>query len=237
MSGAGKQGGPVQASAPEGTPAIGRLAQGWDRQQMADRLAREFQDGWIVNLGVGIPTLCSNTDIGDRAVIYHAENGVIGYGPVLPPGEEDLHLVNAGGQNVSLKPGAAIVQHADSFGIIRSGRIDVTVMGAYEVSAGGDFANWKVGGAKGGGIGGAMDLAACAKRVFIILEHTTRKGEPRLVRQCSLPVTARGVVTLVATNNYGLFAPAGEGFAVRELAPGISLDAVRAATGAPLFAG
>ncbi|MCB4823024.1 3-oxoacid CoA-transferase subunit B [Roseicella aerolata] len=217
----------------EGTGQPGQAA-GWDRQQMADRLAREFQDGWIVNLGVGIPTLCSNTDLGDRAVIYHAENGVIGYGPVLPPGQEDLHLVNAGGQNVSLKPGAAIVHHADSFGIIRSGRIDVTVMGAYEVSADGDFANWKVGGAKGGGIGGAMDLAACAQRVFIILEHVTRKGEPRLVRQCSLPVTARGVVTLVATN-YGLFAPSGEGFAVRELAPGISLEAARAATGAPLF--
>jgi 3-oxoacid CoA-transferase B subunit len=209
---------------------------GWDRQQMADRLAHEFQEGWIVNLGVGIPTLCSNTDIGDRDILYHAENGVIGYGPVLPPGEEDLHLVNAGGQNVSLKPGAAIVHHADSFAIIRSGRIDVTVMGAYEVAANGDFANWKVGGAKGGGIGGAMDLAACAKRVFIILEHTTRKGEPRLLRACTLPVTARGVVTLVATN-LGLFAPAGDGFVVRELAPGVSFEAAQQATGAPLLPG
>lgn len=207
---------------------------GWNRQQMADRLAREFQDGWIVNLGVGIPTLCSNTDIGDRRVIYHAENGVIGYGPVLPEGQEDLHLVNAGGQNVSLNPGAAIVHHADSFAIIRSGRIDVTVMGAYEVSCTGDFANWKVAGAKGGGIGGAMDLAAGAKRVFIILEHTTRKGEPRLVRRCALPVTARGVVTLVATN-YGLFEPAGEGFRLRELAPGITREMAQAATGAPLI--
>jgi 3-oxoacid CoA-transferase B subunit len=106
-------------------------------------------------------------------------------------------------------------------------------MGAYEVSANGDFANWKVGGAKGGGIGGAMDLAACAKRVYIILEHTTRKGEPRLVRNCALPVTARGVVTLVATN-LGLFAPSGDGFEVRELAPGVSFAAVEAATGAPL---
>ncbi len=209
-------------------------SRGWDRQQMADRLAREFQDGWIVNLGVGIPTLCSNTDIGDRDITYHAENGVIGYGPVLPPGQEDLHLVNAGGQNVSLKPGAAIIHHADSFAVIRSGRIDVTVMGAYEVAANGDFANWKVGGAKGGGIGGAMDLAACAKRVFIILEHTTRKGEPRLLRACALPVTARGVVTLVATN-LGLFAPSGEGFAVRELAPGVSFEVAQQATGAPLL--
>ncbi|MCO6419155.1 3-oxoacid CoA-transferase subunit B [Siccirubricoccus sp. KC 17139] len=209
---------------------------GWDRQQMADRLANEFQDGWIVNLGVGIPTLCSNTDIGDRDIIYHAENGVIGYGPVLPAGQEDLHLVNAGGQNVSLKPGAAIVHHADSFGIIRGGRIDVTVMGAYEVSAGGDFANWKLAGQLGGGIGGAMDLAACAQRVFIILEHTTRKGESRLLPRCTLPVTARGVVTLVATN-LGLFAPNGGGFTVKELAPGVSFEEAQAKTAAPLTAG
>ena len=207
---------------------------GWDRQGMADRIAREFQDGWIVNLGVGIPTLCSNTDIGDREVTYHAENGVIGYGPVLPVGEEDLHLVNAGGQNVSLNPGASIVHHADSFGIIRSGRIDATVMGAYEVSSTGDFANWKLAGAKGGTIGGAMDLAVGAKRVFIILEHTQRGGAPRLVRECSLPVTARGVVTLACTN-YGLFEPAGEGFRVRELAPGVGFEAAQAATGCPLY--
>jgi 3-oxoacid CoA-transferase B subunit len=208
---------------------------GWNRQQMADRIAREFQDGWLVNLGVGIPTLCSNTDLGGRQIIYHAENGVIGYGPVLPAGEEDLHLVNAGGQNVSLNPGAAIIHHADSFAIIRSGRIDATVMGAYEVSCRGDFANWKVAGAKGGGIGGAMDLAASAKRVFIILEHRTRDGKPRLVEECGLPVTARGVVTLVATD-LGVFAPRGGGFAVMELAPGVSLEEAQAATGTPLFA-
>ena len=207
---------------------------GWNRQQIADRLAREFQDGWIVNLGVGMPTLCSNTDIGDREVIYHSENGVIGYGPIAPAGEEDLHLVNAGGQNVTLRPGAAVVHHADSFSIIRSGRIDVTVMGAYEVARNGDFANWKMAGQKGGGIGGAMDLAACAKRVFIILEHSTRDGRPRLVDACALPVTARGVVTLLATN-LGLFAPNGDGFVVRELAPGVSVDELRAVTGSKVI--
>jgi 3-oxoacid CoA-transferase B subunit len=203
---------------------------GWARQQIADRLAREFQDGWIVNLGVGMPTLCSNTDLGGRQIIYHSENGVIGYGPIAPEGEEDLHLVNAGGQNVTLRPGAAIVHHADSFSIIRSGRIDCTVMGAYEAACNGDFANWKMAGAKGGGIGGAMDLAACAKRVFVILEHTTRDGKPRLLRRCALPVTARGVVKLVATN-LGLFEPTGEGFIARELATGVTLDEVRAVTG------
>jgi len=211
-------------------------AKGFTRQQMADRIAAEFQDGWIVNLGVGMPTLCSNTDIGDRRIVYHSENGVIGYGPIAAPGQEDLNLVNAGGQNVTLLPGAAVVHHADSFAIIRGGRIDVTVMGAYEVAANGDFANWKLAGAKGGGIGGAMDLAACARRVFIIMEHTTRDGGARLVRACSLPVTARGVVKLVATN-LGLFEPAGTGFRVRELAPGIDLAAARAATGAALIDG
>jgi 3-oxoadipate CoA-transferase, beta subunit len=206
---------------------------GLTRQQMADRIASEFQDGWIVNLGVGIPTMCSNTDIGDRDITYHSENGVIGYGPIAPAGQEDLNLVNAGGQNVTLNPGAAVVHHADSFAIIRSGRIDVTVMGAYEVASNGDFANWKITGQKGGGIGGAMDLAACARRVFIIMEQVTRSGAPRLVAQCSLPVTARAVVKLVATN-YGLFEPTGDGFRIREIAPGITLDEVRATVGGKL---
>jgi len=207
---------------------------GWTRQQMADRIAREFRDGWIVNLGVGMPTLCSNTDIGDRHIIYHSENGLIGYGPIALAGQEDLNLVNAGGQNVTLHPGAAVVHHADAFAIIRSGRIDVTVLGAYEVAENGDFANWKLAGARGGGIGGAMDLAACAKRVFVIMEHLTRDGRPRLVRRCELPVTARGVVTLIATN-YGLFEPGGKGFRLRELAPGIDLDELRSGTDATLM--
>ena len=205
---------------------------GLTRQQMADAIARRFQDDWIVNLGVGIPTMCSNTPI-TADIIYHSENGVIGYGPLAAPGEEDMHLVNAGGQHVTLKPEAAVVHHADSFAIIRAGRIDVTVMGAYEVAATGDFANWKVAGAKGGGIGGAMDLAACAKRVFIILEHTQRNGAPRLLAHCALPITARGVVKLVATN-YGLFEPAGTGFDLIEIAPGITVEQIRAATGAPV---
>src|SRR5271163_2336614 len=205
-------------------------SKGINRQQMADLIARQFQDGWIVNLGVGIPTQCSNTDIGDTDIVYHSENGVIGYGPVAAEGNEDLNLVNAGGQNVTLKPGAAVVHHADSFGVIRGGHIDATVMGAYQVAMTGDFANWKLKGQKGGGIGGAMDLAACAKRVFIILEHVTRDGSHRLVTACDLPVTARGVVTLVATN-YGLFEPSGSGFLLREIAPGMTVDEIRSATG------
>ena len=149
------------------------------------------------------------------------------------PGKEDLHLVNAGGQHVTLQPGAAIVHHADSFGIIRSGRIDVTVLGAYEVAENGDFANWKMAGQKGGGIGGAMDLAACAKHVFVAMEQTTRSGAPRLVERCAIPVTARGVVNLVVTN-YGLFEPTAMGSALREIAPGITLDEVHATVGCRL---
>jgi 3-oxoacid CoA-transferase B subunit len=201
---------------------------------MADRLARAFEDGWIVNLGVGMPTLIADVPFGERDITFHSENGVIGYGPVAAPGAEDLNLVNASGQNVTLLPGAAIVHHADSFALIRGGRIDVTVMGAYEAAANGDFANWKVKGAKGGGIGGAMDLAASAKRVFLMLEHRTRDGSPRLLARCTLPITACGVVTLVATD-LGLFAPTGEGFAVRDLAPGVTLDEVRAATACPVM--
>jgi 3-oxoacid CoA-transferase B subunit len=209
---------------------------GLSRQQMADRIARLFEDGWIVNLGVGMPTLCSNTDIGETDIIYHSENGVIGYGPIAPAGEEDLHLVNAGGQYVTLRPGAAVVHHADSFAMIRAGRIDVTVLGAYEVACNGDFANWKVAGAKGGGIGGAMDLAVGAKNVFLILEHITRNGAPRLVRECAIPATARGVVKKVMTN-YGLFEPTGTAFRLLEIAPGIEVEQVRAATGAELLVG
>jgi len=205
----------------------------WTRQQMAERLGREFQDGWIVNLGVGMPTLIADIPFGEREITYHSENGVIGYGPVAAPGEEDLQLVNASGQNVTLLPGAAMVHHADSFALIRGGRMDVTVMGAYEAAANGDFANWKVKGAKGGGIGGAMDLAASAKRVFLMMEHRTRDGTPRLLARCTLPITARGVVTLVCTD-LGLFAPTGAAFAVRDLAPGVSLEDARTATACPL---
>ena len=203
------------------------------RQAMANRLAMEFQDGWVVNLGVGIPTLCSNFDFSDKPVIFHSENGVIGYGPIVPEGQEDLHLVNAGRQYISLVPGAAIVHHADSFSIIRGGYVDATVLGAYEVAENGEFANWKRKGRKGGGIGGAMDLAVGAKRVFIVMEHTTRDGEPRLLKRCTLPVTAVGVVELVVTS-LGLFEVTNDGFLLKEIAPGYTPQEVQSVTGARL---
>ena len=205
-----------------------------DRQTMCNRLAMEFGDGWIVNLGVGMPTLCSNYDFGDKTIIFHSENGVIGYGPLKPEGEEDLHLVNAGGQHITLHEWGAIVHHADSFAMIRGGYIDVTVMGSYEVAENGDFANWKTAGRKGGGIGGAMDLAVGAKRVFVAMEHTTREGQPRLLKRCNLPVTAVGVVTKVVTN-LGLFEVTPEGFVLREMAPGYSPEEVQEVTEARLI--
>ena len=160
-----------------------------DRQTMANRLAMEFQDGWVVNLGIGIPTLCSNFVHPDRHVVFQSENGLVNYGPLAERGEEDPNLVNAGGQYVVEMAGMAILDHADSFALIRAGYVDVTVLGAYEVAANGDFANWKVAGAKGGGIGGAMDLAVGAKQVFLALEHTTREGKRR---GCSKRVLAAG---------------------------------------------
>ena len=204
------------------------------RQQIANRLAQEFQDGWLVNLGIGIPTLCSNYDQGDKEIIYHSENGVIGYGSIYPRGEEDLQLVNAGGQYVSLVPGASIVHHADSFAIIRGGMLDLTVMGAYEVAENGDFANWKTEGRKGGGIGGAMDLAVGAKRVYIAMQHTTREGKPRLLKRCTLPITAKGVVKLIATD-LGLFEVTERGLLMREIAPGYRPEEVQFLTEANLI--
>ena len=204
------------------------------RQAMADRIAMEFEDGWVVNLGVGMPTLCSNFVHPERQITYQSENGLVNYGPLAVEGEQDLNLVNAGGQYVIPIPGMAVLDHADAFALIRAGYVDVSVLGAYEVAANGDFANWKLAGRKGGGIGGAMDLAVGARNVFVIMEHTTRDGAPRLVERCALPLTAPGVVKLVATT-LGLFEVTSGGFVLREIAPGYAPDEVRAATGAKLI--
>ena len=204
------------------------------RQAMCDRLAMEFQDEWIVNLGVGMPTLCSNYVDPSRDIITHSENGVIGYGPLAEEGKEDGHLVNAGGQFVTAQPGMSILHHADSFAVIRGGMVDVTVMGAYEVAENGDFANWRIPSRKGGGIGGAMDLAACAKRVFIAMEHNTREGGPKLLNRCTLPITAPGVVKLLATD-LGLFEITPEGFVLREHAPGWNPEEIQELTEAKLI--
>lgn len=204
-----------------------------DRQAMANRIAMEFQDGWVVNLGIGIPTLCSNFVHADREIVYQAENGVVNYGPMAVDGEEDLWLVNAGGQYVLPQPGMATMDHADSFALIRSGYVDVTVLGAYEVAANGDFANWRLLGRRGGGIGGAMDLAVSARNVYVIMDHTTRDDQARLVERCALPLTAVGVVKLIATN-LGLVEVTPSGFVLKEIAPGYDPAEVQALTGAGL---
>ncbi|MCC7045943.1 MAG: hypothetical protein IT562_04450 [Alphaproteobacteria bacterium] len=204
-----------------------------DRQAMCDRLAMEFEDGWVANLGAGLPTLCANYDFGQRTVLLHSENGVLGAGPPAAPGRKDAHLVNAANEYITLVPGAAIMSHADSFGFVRSGRLHVTVMGAFEAACNGDFGNWKLAGRRGGAIGGAMDLAAGAQRVFIVMEHSTKRGEPRVKRHCTAPVTSRRRMTLLMTN-LGLFEPKGEYFLMREIAPGWSVEEVRGLSDAPI---
>jgi 3-oxoacid CoA-transferase B subunit len=205
------------------------------RDMIAARIAHEFQDGWIANLGVGMPTMCSDFIPADRFVVLHSENGVIGYGRNATVEEATPYVVNAGVFPVLLQPYASIVNHADAFAVIRRGLLDVAVLGAYEVGANGDFANWKTAGRIGGGIGGAMDLAACAQRIFIMMEHTTREGAPRLLPKCALPITAAGVVKLVMTD-LGLFEPKGDHFLLKEIAPGFQAEEVQALSGAPLVA-
>lgn len=203
------------------------------RDMIAARIAREFQDGWIVNLGVGMPTMCSDYVPQDREIILHSENGVIGYGRNATAEEASPYVVNAGVFPVLLEPYACIVNHSDAFAVIRRGMLNVGVLGAYEVASNGDFANWKTAGRKGGGIGGAMDIAICAQRIFIMMEHTQRDGTPRLLSKCNLPLTAAGVVKLVMTD-LGLFEPAGDHFVMHEMAHGFTPDEVQALTGAPL---
>jgi 3-oxoacid CoA-transferase B subunit len=201
---------------------------------MAARVAAELQDGWVVNLGLGMPTTVSDFIPVDRRIIFHSENGLIGYGRRATEEEVGPYVVNAGVQPVELTPYASVVHHADSFALIRGGRLNAAVLGAYEVATNGDFANWRLAGRKGGGIGGAMDIAACAQRVFILMEHTTRENAPRLLRRCTLALTAPGVVTRVFTD-LGVFEPAGEAFRLCEIAPGWSPNEVQALTGAPLL--
>jgi 3-oxoacid CoA-transferase B subunit len=205
------------------------------RDIIAARIAHEFQDGWIVNLGVGMPTMCSDFLPAERFIVLHSENGVIGYGRNATVEEATPYVVNAGVFPVLLQPFASIVHHADAFAVIRRGLLDVGVLGAYEVAANGDFANWKTAGRKGGGIGGAMDIAVSAQRIFIMMEHTTREGAPRLLPACTLPITAAGVVKLVMTD-LGLFEPKGDHFVLHEIAHGFTLDEVQALSGAPIVA-
>ena len=211
-------------------------AQGLTRDQMGAVLAQRIEPGWIVNLGIGIPILASNFLRPEDDITLTSENGVIGYGGLAAEGQEDPDLVNAGVQATTLNPGGTIVHHADSFALIRRGLVDATILGAYEVARDGSFANWKTtndGMGNMGGIGGAMDLAACAKRIFIAMEHVTRDGQARLVEHCSLPVTAPSGVVLVVTD-LGVIAVKDGEFILEEYAPGVEIADIVAKTGAPL---
>ena len=205
------------------------------RELMAARIAAEFQPGWVANLGVGMPTMCSDFIPAEKSIVLHSENGLIGYGRNATVEEATPYVVNAGVMPVMLTPTTSIVHHADAFAVIRGGHLDVGVLGAYEVGANGDLANWKTAGRKGGGIGGAMDIAACAKNVYIMMEHTLRDGTPRLLPKCTLPITAPACVKLVMTD-LGLLQPAGDHFILKEIAPGYTVEEVAALTGAPLVA-
>lgn len=205
-----------------------------DRRQMAARVARDIPEGWYVNLGIGVPTLVADHIPAEREVVFHSENGLLGMGPAPLPGTADPWLINAGKQHVTLRRGGSFFHHADSFAMIRGGHLDLCVLGAFEVAANGDLANWAVpGGDTAPAVGGAMDLAVGAKRVWVVMEHVTKDGRPRLVERCTYPLTAAGVVGRVYTNMAVIdITPAG--FVLRELAPGFDLATVQAATGALL---
>ena len=205
-----------------------------DRARMAERLAHDIPEGWYVNLGVGLPTQVADFIPPDRDVVFHSENGILGMGPKPPPDAVDPWLVNAGKQAVTLKPGAALFHHADSFVMIRGGHVDLCVLGAFQVAQNGDLANWTVDSAdKTPAVGGAMDLAVGVKRLWVLMEHTTKTGESKLVKRCTYPLTALGAVSRIYTN-YAVLEVTPRGFEVLSMVDGLSLRDLQTMTDAPL---
>jgi 3-oxoadipate CoA-transferase, beta subunit len=204
------------------------------RNEMAARVARDIPEGWYVNLGIGAPLQVADHVPAEREVIFHSENGVLGMGSAPAPDRINRWLINAGKQYVTLRTGGSYMHHADSFGLIRGGHLDLCVLGAFQVAENGDLANWSTSDNDSApAVGGAMDLAVGARQVWVLMEHQTKSGESRLVRRCTYPLTALGVVKRVYTN-LAILDVTAEGFAVREMVEGLTLGALQKVTDAPL---
>ncbi len=204
------------------------------RSQMAARVAQDIEEGWYCNLGIGIPTLVADNIPDGREIVLHSENGILGMGPAPPPERVNRWLVNAGKQHVTLLPGGAFFHHADSFSMIRGGHIDLCVLGAFEVAENGDLANWATSNADAApAVGGAMDLAVGARQTWVVTEHTTREGRPKLVERCSYPLTALGAVSRVYTS-LAVIDVTTRGFVVREMVPELTFEVLQSRTRARL---
>ena len=208
----------------------------WTREELAARVAREIPEGWHVNLGIGIPTLIGNYVPPDREVVLHSENGIVGMGPAPSPETLNPWLVNASRQHVTLVTGASYMNHADSFGLVRGGHLDLCVLGGFQVAENGDLANWsRSENDNAPAIGGAMALAVGAKRIWVVMEHTTKSGEKRLLQRCTYPLTATACVKRVYTD-LAVIDVTEKGFLVIDTVPGIGIDELQALGDAPLHA-